>query len=143
MVFETASFDHIVKTIPYIFNTLILSSYVVVLGLTCAYILTAQKRRIPDPTKTVMFNICGFGYAVPGIILGLGILLMSSLFSALGVLITGTIAFLVLGYVIRFLNVALQGLEAGYDKMSPSILEASHMMQHNSFDNFWYVKLPY
>jgi iron(III) transport system permease protein len=107
-----------------------------------AFILVEQKRKSPDAIKNILFSFCGFGYALPGIILGLGLLLVSSFFSAFGILVTGTFIFLILGYLIRFLNVALQGIDAGYDKIRPSIGEASRLLQRGALDDLWHVKLP-
>lgn len=146
MVFETADVQAMTNTLPYLSNTLLSSLVVAVVGVLLAFILAAQKRKAPDATKNVLFSFCGFGYALPGIILGLGLLLVSSFFSALGVLVTGTFIFLIVGYLIRFLNVALQGIDAGYDKMSPSIGEASQLMQRDNqegwLDDLWHVKVP-
>lgn len=142
MVFETVDVQAMINTLPYLMNTLFSSLLVAVLGVTVAFMLAAQKRKTPDAVKNVLFSFCGFGYALPGIILGLGLLLVSSFFTSIGVLVTGTFIFLILGYLIRFLNVALQGIDAGYDKMSPSIAEASQLMQRSTFDDLWHVKLP-
>lgn len=142
MVFESVDEKAVIQTLPYLKNTLLSAFFVAVFGVLVAFVLTAQKRRKGDLQKGILFAFCGFGYALPGIILGLGLLLMSSLFSGLGVLVTGTFVFLIVGYLIRFLNVALQGIDAGYDKMSPSIGEASHLMKRSAFDDIWHVKLP-
>ena len=142
MVIDTFETEKILKTLPYLGNTLLSSLLVALLGIVIAFVLTLQKRQISDNLRHILFHICGFGYALPGIILGLGFLLISSLFSALNILITGTFVFLIVGYLIRFLNVALQGIEAGYEKMSPSISEASQLMQRHTFDDVWHVKLP-
>jgi len=142
MVFETVDMGEIVSTLPYVWNTLISACLVAVLGVVVAFILTSFKRKSVNGFQNILFSICGFGYALPGIILGLGLLLMSSFFSALDILVTGTFAFLVLGYLIRFLNVALQGIDAGYDKMSPSVGDASQILQRGVFDDIWHVKLP-
>lgn len=142
MVFETINMQVIVKTLPYLSNTLLSSMLVAVCGVIIAFILVSQKRKKTDATKGILFTFCGFGYALPGVILGLGLLLMSSFFSALGVLVTGTFILLIIGYLIRFLNVALQGIDAGYDKMSPSIGEVSKLMRRSAFDDLWHVKLP-
>lgn len=142
MIYETVDLQIVMNTLPYVSNTLVSSLLVAVSGTMIAFVLTTQKRQKPDTIKNVLFSLCGFGYALPGIILGLGLLLASSLFSTLGILITGTFVFLILGYLIRFLNVALQGIDAGYDKMGPSIGEASQLMQRNFLDDLWHVKLP-
>jgi iron(III) transport system permease protein len=142
MVFETVDTQAMTDTMPYISATLISAFLVAVSGVAMAFILTTLKRKSPDAVKNALFAFCGFGYALPGIILGLGLLLVSSFFSAAGLLVTGTFVFLILGYLIRFLNVALQGVDAGYDKMSPSISEASRLMQRSALDDIWHVKLP-
>ncbi|MBI1301225.1 MAG: ABC transporter permease subunit [Alphaproteobacteria bacterium] len=143
MMFETIdSLQVMTKTLPYLYNTLLSSFLVALFGVLIAFVLAAQKRQKPNTTKNILYAFCGFGYALPGIILGLGLLLMSSFFSTLGFLVTGTFVFLIMGYLIRFLNVALQGIDAGYDKMSPSISEASQLMQRSPFEDFWHVKLP-
>ncbi len=146
MVFETLEavhlFTQITKTLPYLLNSLIVCFIVALIGVSTAFILISQKKLTAAPLMHMLFNLCGFGYALPGIILGLGLLLFSSFFSQMGVLVTGTFIFLIIGYLIRFLNVALQSLEAGYKKISPSVTQASQLMQHKKFDDFWHVKLP-
>lgn len=142
MVFETTDTQSMINTLPYLSNTLLSALLVAILGVVVAFILTGQKRKTPNSLRKMLFSFCGFGYALPGIILGLGLLLVSSFTSALGILVTGTFVFLILGYLIRFLNVALQGIDAGYDKISPTLGEASALMQRNVLDDWWHVKLP-
>jgi len=142
MALEFMDFPGIEKTLPYLINSLTVCFIVAVIGVSVAFVLNAYKRGRIDKMINVLFAFCGFGYALPGIILGLGLLLVSSLFSALNILVTGTFAFLIFGYLIRFLNVPLQSLEAGYEKISPSIDQASMLMRHRMFDDFWQVKLP-
>ncbi|MFK7839095.1 MAG: ABC transporter permease [Bdellovibrionales bacterium] len=142
MVIETVDMQAIIQTLPYLKNTLLSSFLVAVIGVLVAFILVVQKQTASNFTQEFLFSLCGFGYALPGIVLGLGLLLLSSFFSGLGILVTGTFMFLILGYLIRFLNVGLQGVQAGCDKMSPSISEASALMKRNVFDDVWHVKLP-
>ncbi len=146
MVFKTFTFTHfyeqIIRTAPYLLNSLTVCLIVAVIGVFLAFILCAQKRKFADMRTGFLFNLCGFGYALPGIILGLGLLLVSSAFSQLNILVTGTFIFLIVGYLIRFLNVALQSLEAGFEKISPSVHQAGQMMQHKKFDDFWHIKMP-
>lgn len=142
MVFETVDLQVITQTVPYLKNTLFCALLVGVCGVVIGFLLTAQKRACSQVGKNGLFALCGFGYALPGIILGLGLLLVSSFFSAAGLLITGTFLFLSVGYLIRFLNVALQSIDAGYDKIGASIDEASTLMQRGWLDDLWHVKLP-
>lgn len=146
MVFETLDYlyisQHIVDTLPYLLNSLIVCFIVAFFGVTISYFLASLKRLKDNSFINSLYTFCGFGYALPGIILGLGLLLVSALFTQISVLITGTFLFLIVGYLIRFLNVSLQSLEAGYEAISPSIDQASTMMQHSKFDDFWRIKLP-
>jgi len=142
MVFDTFSMQNVIRTLPYLQNTLSICAVVAVIGVSLSYILAAQKRSQKLKFTDFFYSLCGFGYALPGVILGLGFLLVSSFFSAMNILITGTYIFLVIGYLVRFLNVALQGTQAGYDKISPSLDQASQLMQNSKFVDFWQVKLP-
>ena len=142
MTFDNFEMGHVIQTLPYLYNTLTLCALVAFIGVTLSYIMAAQKRVQNNKTINILYNLCGFGYALPGIIVGLGLLLVSSLFSSLSILATGTFVFLILGYLIRFLNVSLQGLDAGYEKISPSLEQASKLLQHSKFDDFWQIKLP-
>ncbi len=142
MALDNFEMGHVMQTMPYAFNTLTLCGLVAFIGVSLSYILAALKRAHNSKTINTLYNLCGFGYALPGIIVGLGLLLVSGLFSSLNILATGTFIFLLLGYLIRFMNVSLQGLEAGYEKISPSLEQASTLLRHSKFDDFWQVKLP-
>jgi len=142
MAVDNFKVEHVIQTIPYVYNTLMLCALVAFIGVSLSYLLAAQKRASKSKIISILYNLCGFGYALPGIIVGLGLLLVSSLFSNLNILATGTFIFLIMGYLIRFLNVSLQGLEAGYKKISPSLEQASKLLQHSKFDDFWQFKLP-
>lgn len=146
MVFKTFNFhgfyQQILQTLPYLINSLIVCFIVAIVGVTLTFILSSQKRNMSSKVTNFLFNLCGFGYALPGIILGLGLLLVSSLFTQFNILITGTFTFLIIGYLIRFLNVALQSMEAGFENINPSIMQAGKLMQHKRLDNFWHIKRP-
>lgn len=142
MNIQYVSVEDLVRTFPYVVNTFEVCFVVALLGVCLAFFLSLYKRTNNNKTTRMLFIFFGFGYALPGIILGLGLLLVSSLFTAMNILVTGTLFFLILGYLIRFLNIPLQSIEAGYEKISPSIDQASSLMQRSVFDNFWQVKLP-
>jgi iron(III) transport system permease protein len=146
MAFQTMDRDQLyiqtLQTLPYFLNSVMLCLIVATIGMILAFLLSSQKREGKNPITDFLYNLSGFGYALPGIILGLGLLLMSSFFSQMGLLVTGTLVFLIVGYLIRFLNVALQSLDAGFEKISPSITQASQLMRRKKFDDFWYIKRP-
>ena len=86
-------------------------------------------------------RIAGLGYAVPGAVIAVGILVpVARLDNAIdawmrahfdvstGLLLTGSIAALVYAYLVRFLTVALQTVEAGLTKITPSMDEAARSL---------------
>jgi iron(III) transport system permease protein len=86
-------------------------------------------------------RIAALGYAVPGAVIAVGILVplghLDNLVAAwletafgvkVGLLLTGSIAALVYAYVVRFLAVALQTMEAGLAKVTPSMEDAARSL---------------
>jgi iron(III) transport system permease protein len=74
------------------------------------------------------------GYAVPGPVVAIGVLaILAAADSALdalgsslgGLLVTGTVAGLVYAYVVRFLALAYNSVDASLDKVSPSLTSAA------------------
>lgn len=83
----------------------------------------------------------GMGYAVPGTVIAIGVLLpfawldrninrlMTDMFDMnIGLLLSGSLFVLVFAYLIRFLAVSLNTINAGLMKVKPSMDEAAHSM---------------
>jgi iron(III) transport system permease protein len=76
-----------------------------------------------------------FGYAVPGAVVGIGVLLafagLDSLVEALGVeggtglLVTGSVAGILYAYLVRFLAPAYQAVDASLVKVSPTLTSSA------------------
>jgi iron(III) transport system permease protein len=76
-----------------------------------------------------------FGYAVPGVVIGIGILLLLRVLNdgvealgvpgGLGLLVTGSVAAILLSYAVRFLGPAYQAVDASYAKVSLSITQSA------------------
>ncbi len=79
-------------------------------------------------------RIVSLGYAVPGAVIAVGILLPVGWVQArwpqaqLPVLVTGTLFGLVYAYLVRFSAVALQSVEAGYARVPRSIDDSARML---------------
>jgi iron(III) transport system permease protein len=79
-------------------------------------------------------RVVSLGYAVPGAVIAVGILLpvgwLQSAFPGLGTtaLVTGTAFGLMYAYLVRFSAVALQSVEAGYARVPASIDETARML---------------
>ncbi|MEJ6006892.1 iron ABC transporter permease [Paucibacter sp. AS339] len=79
-------------------------------------------------------RVVSLGYAVPGAVIAVGILLplgwLQTHAPQLGLtpIITGTITGLVYAYLVRFSGVALQSVEAGYARISPTVDETARLL---------------
>lgn len=95
------------------------------------------------------------GYALPGAVIAVGVLLPlawadhtlvplleRALGWPLGLLLTGSATGLILAYVVRFLAVGLQTVDASLGKISPSLDEAAQMLGARAGDALRRVHLP-
>lgn len=108
-----------------------------IVALTCVVVgvVLASSTRLGGGTWTRwMARSATVGYAVPGPVVAIGVLIVLSsadaLFDALGlgfggILVTGTLFGLLYAYVIRFLALAWSSLDAGLEKVSPSLTAAA------------------
>ena len=107
------------------------------LGLVLAYGVRLSRR----PGMRGMAEAATVGYAVPGAVLAIGLLYpfgafdnaVDALFRAhfgvsTGLLLSGTVAGLVLGYSARFLSLSYRTLDAGLERITPSMDGASRTL---------------
>ncbi|WP_035387348.1 ABC transporter permease [Ferrimonas senticii] len=122
----------------YSVNSLIVSVQVALLTIVMALLLQflARLRLLRWPAQ-----IAGFGYALPGTVLAIGVLIpltwldyrindFSQWFngSTVGLVLSGSMVALLFGYCVRFLAVALGAIEASYKRINPSLDMAATTM---------------
>lgn len=97
----------------------------------------------------------GLGYALPGTVLAIGVLIplaaldngVDALARALfgvstGLILSGSLVALVYAFVIRFLAVALGGIEAGLERISPNLDAAARTLGETAGSTLWRIHLP-
>jgi iron(III) transport system permease protein len=89
------------------------------LTLAAGLVLALGRRWFPQPWLGRLAFLAGMGYAVPGAVLALALLLLGA---PLGV---APLLLLLWGYTDRFLAVARQGLDAALERLPPSLDEAA------------------
>jgi iron(III) transport system permease protein len=100
-------------------------------------------------------RLAGFGYAVPGTVLALGLLIPLAAFDnaldavlrerlglSSGLLLSGGAFILVLAYTIRFLAVSIGALEGGFARLSPNLDAAARTLGETALSALWRVHLP-
>ncbi len=122
-----------------------------ILGLALAY----TTRLVRHPSARLLVGTSGIGYAIPGTVLAVGLLVpLAGLDNVIadavkrilgvspGLIIIGSGAGLVLAYVLRFLTISIGGSEAGFAKISPSLDMVSRTLGSGPMRTAVRVHLP-
>jgi iron(III) transport system permease protein len=115
-------------------NSLRVSGLAALLAVVFAALVAYAVRLSPGALTRGTSRVLALGYAVPGSVLAVGVLLpvgaldgwlAATLSSTLGVhtglLLTGTIAALIYAYLVRYFAVAWNGIEPGFARITPGM----------------------
>jgi iron(III) transport system permease protein len=118
-----------------------LAALAAALTVTLALVIGYGLRLQPTPPMRLAARIAGLGYAIPGAVIAIGVLLPFTSFDnavdgwmraafgvSTGLLISGSLAILVFAYLVRFLAVALNTVEAGLTKINQSFDDAARVL---------------
>lgn len=138
-----------------VFNTVRLALMVAVIVVAVATFLAYGKRVSSNFVVPYSVNISTMGYAVPGIIIAVGVLLPFAWFDntldawlsnkfgiSSGLLLTGTLAALIFAHVVRFMAIGLNSVDASLAKIHRSVDDAAQLLGHKTLDRFFSVHLP-
>jgi iron(III) transport system permease protein len=122
-------------------NSFTIAALTALIAVVAALVMAYAARLTRSPLVTAANRIAGLGYAVPGAVIAVGVLVpLGRLDNALagwleeafhvepGLLLTGTIAALVYAYLVRLLAVALQTTDAGLARITPSMEDAARSL---------------
>lgn len=116
------------------FNSLRLGAISSVLAVGVALVLAFRLRRSPSGMTRGVVQLAGLGYAVPGTVLVVGLLLPVGWLqqawpgSGVGYWMTATILGIVWAYLVRFVSVALQSVQSGYARIPASLDDSARML---------------
>lgn len=135
-------------------NSLLLATIAAVAAVAIAVFL-AYGRRMSGHAFGILSRISLLGYAVPGAVLAVGVLIpFARLDNAVdslardwfgvstGLLLSGTIFALVFAYVVRFLAVAFGAVEASLGKIQPTMDMAARSLGAGPGRTLWRIHLP-
>jgi iron(III) transport system permease protein len=136
-------------------NSFVLAAVTTVAAVVLATLLAYGLRLHPTTAVRGAARLASLGYAVPGSVIAVGILLP---FSAIdnaadaflrdrfgissGLVLTGTVVGLVYAYLVRFLAVSFNTVEASLGKISPSMDHAARTLGHNAGQTLLRVHAP-
>jgi len=126
-----------------------------VVALALAYAVRSTNRGAPNTLVRSAVRLMSLGYAVPGAVIAVGILVPLAAFdnrldqvmrSMLGVgtglLLTGSVVALLYGYLVRYFAVAYQTVEAGLARITPAMDASARSLGSTPADTFMRVHLP-
>jgi len=139
----------------YVRNTWVLSGVGAVISVGAAVLLAHGVRLSRSSLTRLAARGATLGYAVPGAVIGLGVLLplawLDHTLNALaqrwwgvlpGLIFTGSIAGLVYAYVVRFMAVAYSSVEASLEKISPNVEAAARTLGATPARVLFRISLP-
>ncbi len=115
-------------------NSLGLASLSAALATLVAVGLAFALRRQPHPLTRASVQLASLGYAVPGAVIVVGLLLpvgwiqAAAPQTAAGYWITATVMGIVWAYLVRFTAVALQSVQSGYSRIPVSFDDSARML---------------
>ncbi|MDD4864706.1 MAG: iron ABC transporter permease [Alishewanella agri] len=124
-----------------VWNSFSLAALAAVLSVVLALLFAYAKRLRCDPVVRLPVQLAALGYAVPGTVIAIGVMIPLAWFDRnvdllaeqwfgvrTGLLLSGTLLALLLAYSVRFLAVSLHGIEAGLERIKPNMDNAARSM---------------
>lgn len=124
-------------------NSFILAGTTAALAVGLALLLGYSQRLRPGRAGLFANRIAAMGYAVPGAVIAVGILIAFSwLRTTTGLLLTGTVFALIFAYLVRFLAVSLNTVEAGLGRITRNMDGAARTLGLGPFGVLTRVHMP-
>ena len=141
--------------INYTMNSLWLAFLVAILALIVALIVNFYQRLSPGFAAKSTIRLSSLGYAVPGTVVAIGVLIPLTSFdlllndfllswdlSPVGLILSGSLVILVLGYLVRFSAIAVGSVDSSLVQLSPSLDLASRTLGNGPVKTLWRVNIP-
>ena len=136
-------------------NSTLLAGSAALLALGLALLLAYAGRLRPGRMVRAATRVAALGYAVPGTVIAVGVLLpfawldntvdawMRATFGiSTGLVLSGTLVALLFAYMVRFLAVSLQTVEAGLGRITRAMDEAGRSLGYRAAEVVAWVHVP-
>lgn len=136
-------------------NSLLLASVSALIIVTIALLFAYAKRSASNRLLSFQVQMASLGYAVPGTVIAIGVLLplswadkqLNSISSSMfgvspGLILSGTLFAVIMAYTVRFISVALHNVETGMARITPSMDNAAQSLGLSSIKILQRIHLP-
>jgi iron(III) transport system permease protein len=136
-------------------HSLVLAGLAALIAVALGLVLGYANRALRKGLTRNIIRIASMGYAIPGTVLGIGVLIPLAGFDnaldsflrqhfgiSTGLLLSGSIAAIIFAYVVRFLAVSFGAIESGLQKVTPNVAAAARTLGRGPISAFFEVHLP-
>jgi iron(III) transport system permease protein len=136
-------------------HSLILAGLAALIAVILGLVLGYANRLLRSGFTKQMIRLASLGYAIPGTVLGIGVLIPFAAFDntldsymrdnfgfPTGLLLSGSIGAIIFAYVVRFLAVSFGAIESGLQKVTPNVAAAARTLGRGPMAAFFEVHLP-
>jgi iron(III) transport system permease protein len=136
-------------------NTIMLALSAAVIAVVLALFLAYGKRLLKSNTVTASIRVVATGYAIPGTVVAVGVIIPFAWFDnsldglmrehygfSSGLLLSGSLFAVMFAYMVRFLAISVQSVEAGLLKVKLSMDEAARSLSYTPTEILMHVHLP-
>jgi len=136
-------------------NSVLLASLTATLAVALALVIAYGLRLRPSPVLKGAARVASMGYAVPGSVIAIGVLIPFARFDnaldafmvqhfgiSTGLLMSGTIGALIFAYLVRFLAVSFNTIEASLGKIRQNMDHASRILGQTASSTLRKVHAP-
>ena len=124
---------------PFITNSLWIGTVTATLAIAIGAMVAYISQRSGPWAGKALSNLTQIGYAIPGTVLGLSLILLYNTYVPW---LYGSVAAIILAYLIRFLTQAVQGSEAALTSMHRNLEEAARSLGTRAFGVVSRVVVP-
>jgi len=138
-----------------VYHSLVLAGLAAAIAVALGLVLGYAHRAVRSRFTGNITRIASMGYAIPGTVLGIGVLIPLAAFDnaldgflrenfgiSTGLLLSGSIAAIIFAYVVRFLAVSFGAIESGLQKVTPNVAAAARTLGRGPISAFFEVHLP-
>jgi iron(III) transport system permease protein len=136
-------------------NTIMLALSAAVIAVVLALFLAYGKRLLKSNSVTASIRVVATGYAIPGTVVAVGVIIPFAWFDnsldgllrehygfSSGLLLSGSLFAVMFAYMVRFLAISVQSVEAGLLKVKLSMDEAARSLSYTPTEILMHVHLP-
>ncbi|MDB5838318.1 MAG: putative ABC-type transport system, permease component [Herminiimonas sp.] len=129
-------------------NSMLVAALTAVIAIAICLVLAYAARVSKSRLQAACNRIVSMGYAIPGAVIAIGILIPLARFDAWGAehgmtfVLAGSLLALIYAYLVRFLAVSFQSVQAGLAKITPAMDASARSLGHGLGSMLWRVHTP-